>query len=173
MIRCRRRWFPGREPIKFGQAFWEAEEEHGETALDSSLGRILCIGYCEEDVTGKIIERGCFGLNAETKSFERDERLILAEFRQYVRGFQKGIDLLIGHNILAFDLPFIIQRSVIHGIKPTVKFDLYKYQKSTVFDTMLRWDFYVFKKSTSLKKTRFRLRLKMPEIRRNRRVKIL
>lgn len=153
---------PSSEPFE-SKLFWETEEEYGKTALDSSLGRILCIGYCEENETGEIIERGCFGWNTGTKSFEGDESVILTEFWQYIRGFQKGIDLIIGHNILGFDLPFIIQRSVIHGIKPTVNFDLYKYQKTPVFDTMLRWDFYVFKNSTSLKKLAFAFGLKCPK----------
>lgn len=153
---------PTNEPFE-SKLFWETEEEHGKTGLDASLGRILCIGYCEQNEHGEIIKRGCFGWNETSKSFETDESLILIDFWQYVRGFQKGIDLLIGHNILGFDLPFIIQRSVISGVKPSINFNLYKYQKSPIFDTMLRWDFYVFKQSTSLKKLAYAMGLKCPK----------
>ncbi len=153
---------PTSEPFE-SKLFWETEEEYRKTGLDSSLGRILCIGYCEENEHGEIIEKGCFGWNDETGTFEEDESILLIDFWAYVKGFQKGLDLLIGHNILGFDLPFIIQRSVIHGIKPTVNFDLYKFQKTPVFDTMLRWDFYAFKKSTSLKKLCYALGLQCPK----------
>ena len=153
---------PTSEPFE-SKLFWETEEEYSKTGLDSSLGKILCIGYSEQNEHGEIIEKGCLGWNEETQTFETDESVLLNDFWQYVKGFQHRIDLLIGHNILGFDLPFIIQRSVINGVKPTVNFDLYKYQKTPVFDTMLRWDFYTFKKSTSLKKLAYALGLKCPK----------
>lgn len=153
---------PSVEPFE-SRLFWETEEEYYATALDSALGKILCIGYCEENEHGEIIGKGCFGWNENTQDFERDESVLLNDFWQYVRGFQKNLDLLIGHNILGFDLPFIIQRSTVNGIKPTVNFNLYKFQKFPVFDTMLRWDFYAFKKSTSLKKLAYALGLKCPK----------
>ncbi len=153
---------PTSEPFE-SKLFWETEEEYRKTGLDSSLGRILCIGYCEENEHGEIIEKGCFGWNEITQSFETDETILLNDFWNYVKGFQHRIDLLIGHNIFGFDLPFIIQRSVIHDIKPTVNFDMNKYHKFPIFDTMLRWDFYVFKKMTSLKKLAFAMGLKCPK----------
>ena len=153
---------PTEEPFE-SKLFWQTEEEYSKTALDASLGRILCIGYCEENETGEKIEQGVFGWREETKDFEPDESLILADFWQYIRGFQKGIDLIIGHNILGFDLPFIIQRSVINSVRPTVNFDLYKFQKSPIFDTMLRWDFYKYGNSTSLKKLAYAFGLNCPK----------
>lgn len=153
---------PCPEPFE-SKLFWETEEEYKETGFDASLGRILCIGYCEENEHGEIIEQGCFGWNETTQKFETDETILLSEFWQYVRGFQHRVDFIVGHNILGFDLPFIIQRSVIHNIKPTVNFDMYKFQKFPIFDTMLRWDFYVFKKMTSLKKLAYAMGLKCPK----------
>lgn len=153
---------PCSEPFET-KLFWETEEEYSDTALDSALGKILCIGYCEENEHGEIIERGVFGWREETKDFEPDEAGVLQDFWAYIKGFQTNLDTIIGHNILGFDLPFIIQRSVINSIKPTYKFDLYKYQKKPIFDTMLRWDFYVFKKSTSLKKLAYAFGLNCPK----------
>ncbi len=42
---------PTSEPFE-SKLFWETEEEYRKTGLDSSLGRILCIGYCEENEQG-------------------------------------------------------------------------------------------------------------------------
>ena len=89
--------------------FWETEEEFRKTACDANLGRILCIGYSEQNEFGAITEHGCFGWREVTKDFEPDERIILAEFWQYLSGFDTERDLMIGHNIMDFDLPFIME----------------------------------------------------------------
>jgi DNA polymerase III epsilon subunit-like protein len=49
------------------------------------------------------------------------------------------IDLFVGHNILDFDLRFIWQRSVIHGIKPPRDISFARFQSSPVFDTLQEW----------------------------------
>src|SRR5688500_8710091 len=88
--------------------FWETEEEYRKTALDGNLGRLLCIGYIQESSDGSPLEYGCIGWNKETESFETDEAVILVQFWELMRGFNIGRDLIIGHNILCFDLPFIL-----------------------------------------------------------------
>lgn len=153
---------PTEEPFE-SKLFWETEEEHRETATDANLGRILCIGYCEQTESGKIIRHGCFGYRPETKDFEPDEAIILADFWQYLEGFDKSRDLLIGHNILDFDLPFIVQRSIIKRVKPTVGFYFGKYKNAPVFDTMREWDCWKWGGSTSLKKLAFALGLDDPK----------
>jgi len=48
----------------------------------------------------------------------------------------ENTDLFVGHNILGFDLPAILIRSMILGITPTRKFNLKKYQVRPIYDTM-------------------------------------
>lgn len=145
--------------------FWENEQGFRETALEGALGRIFCIGYCEQDEMGKIIEHGCFGWNESAQNFEMNETKLLTEFWDYLRGFVRHRDLLIGHNILGFDLPFIKKRSFIYDIKPTVELNCYKYQKDTIFDTMLHFDSWVYGKNniTSLKKLAYAFGLQCPK----------
>ena len=132
--------------------FWETEEEFRKTACDANLGRILCIGYSEQNEFGAITQHGCFGWRETTKDFEPDEQIILAEFWQFLRGFDTTRDLIIGHNIMDFDLPFIMQRSIIRDVRSTVDFYFGKYREAPIFDTMRVWDCWKWGGSTSLKK---------------------
>lgn len=143
--------------------FWETEAEFRDTAKDANLGRLLCIGYSEQDETGRITGHGCFGYRAGTKDFEPDEKIILSEFWQFLRGFDGSRDLIIGHNILDFDLPFILQRSIIKGVKLSVDFYFGRYKKAPVFDTMRVWDCWKWKGATSLKKLAYALGLDCPK----------
>ena len=153
---------PTAQPFE-SKLFWETEEQYRKTACDANLGRILCIGYAEQNESGELIEQGCFGWRAETSNFEPDERVILAEFWQFMRGFNTNRDLIIGHNILDFDLPFINQRSIIKGVRPTVDFYFGKYRQQPIFDTMRVWDCWKWGGSTSLKKLSYALGLDCPK----------
>lgn len=145
--------------------FWTDETGFRATALDGSLGRILCIGYLEQNETGKIVEHGCFGWSETDRKFEMNEAKMLGEFWDYLREFKLSRDTIVGHNILSFDLPFIKKRSLIFGVEPTVDFSFYKYQKTPVFDTMLQFDSWVWNKegSTSLKKLAYAFGLDCPK----------
>ena len=153
---------PTTEPFE-SRLFWETEEEFRKTALDANLGRILCIGYCEQNEFGAIIKHGCFGWRDETEDFEPNERIILTEFWQFLKSFNTSHDLIIGHNIMDFDLPFIVQRSIINGVTPTVDFYFGKYRNAPIFDTMRVWDCWKWGGKTSLKKLAFALGLENPK----------
>jgi len=68
--------------------------------------RIIAIAYRQEDGTVTVL-----------KEWESDEKQILTRFLEEI----KRIDRLsiIGHNILRFDLPLIINRASAHGIATT------------------------------------------------------
>ncbi len=145
------------------QTLWETEEEYKKTALDGNFGRLLCIGYTREFSDGRKLEHGCFGWNAETQSFETDEAVLLTEFWEMMRSFNRFKDTIIGHNIMDFDLPFIIKRSIINGVRPTVDFCFARYQRQPIFDTMREWDCWSFKNWTSLDKLALILGLPSPK----------
>jgi DNA polymerase elongation subunit (family B) len=53
-----------------------------------------------------------------------------------------GRGVLVGHNIIGFDLPFMWKRCMVLGIKPPAWFprNPSKYSSEMVRDTMLLWD---------------------------------
>jgi DNA polymerase elongation subunit (family B) len=95
------------------------------TGLDRSLGQIVCVGL--------IVLDG--GKEREISFVGSDEINILNNIWAEL----KPMDYLIGHNLLGFDLPFLLARSTIRKVKPTRKFDFRKYSTSAIFDTMQVW----------------------------------
>lgn len=94
-------------------------------ALDAMTGRIVCIGLLFDD-----------GARLNPLAIcDPDERKILERFWAAIADG----DVLVGHNILAFDLMFIRQRSWILGIKPPVALNLRKYYTEQVVDLMEQW----------------------------------
>jgi 3'-5' exonuclease len=120
----------GKEPISF-EKFFEM------TGFDGAYGRICTIAYALND--------------EPVQALSGDEKEMVAKFWE-VAG---RADLLVGHNIRDFDLPFIMQRSVVLGVKPSwnkfeepgkkpwdmVKFlSFARYKNAPIFDTMHEWN---------------------------------
>jgi hypothetical protein len=105
-------------------------------ALDALTGRIVCIGLLFDDGQK----------TTEAPVVELDERRLLERFWSSLG----EADVLVGHNLLEFDLPFIRQRSWIHGIQPSRQIDLRKYYTADVVDTMQVWNNWAPKKGGTL-----------------------
>lgn len=108
------------------------------TGFDGAFGRVICIAYAVNDEPTRIICN------------DGNEKKTLEDF-WFVAG---QIDLFVGHNIMEFDLKFLLQRSMILGVKPTwnrfqelgkkpwdmVKYlDFARYKNLPIFDTMQEW----------------------------------
>ncbi len=115
----------------------KVDEVWRRSSLDGALGQIVCIGRAFDD------ERpACF--------YEKKDFLTLAAEAKVLREFYQSLEAVpelerhmlcwVGHNILDFDLRFLYQRSVVHGIRPPrwIPFDA-KPWGDRVFDTMLAW----------------------------------
>ena len=121
------------------------------TALNGDFGQILCIGYADEKVNGTT-QRAIIGWNESFERFTNDERGLLVEFWEMLRGFRPHTDRIVGHNIFEFDLKFIYKRSVIHGVRPTVEMSFARYRSRPVFDTMCEWERWSYRDKISLEK---------------------
>ena len=113
-------------------------------SLSATSGRILSIAVHEGPVAGidfsgieqRQSER-VFGIDED--GAQQDEKKSLLAFLEYMNGFDADMDELVGHNILGFDLPFIFQRCLVHGISARPLVDLGEYRVRGVFDTMHAW----------------------------------
>jgi hypothetical protein len=114
------------------------EEEFRALALHGEFGRVLTIGVIAEE-DGRILHSGVLGRERQTMMFHLDEARTLRSFWRLLKSFSVRRDLIIGHNIYGFDLPFLIKRSLIHRIKPTVQFPFYRYRNEPIYDTMMSW----------------------------------
>ena len=113
------------------------DKDFRKLALKAEKGRVLTIGVIIEE-NGKVTQQGLFGRDRETGKFHVDEAKTLRGFWKLIGDIREGKDLLIGHNILDFDLPFLYKRSIINRVKPP-KISFRRYQKNPIFDTMWEW----------------------------------
>jgi hypothetical protein len=100
-----------------------AVEKYLKTSLDGLYGQILCIGIAVDD--------------NEPLCLTGSESIMLA-------GMYAVIDkcvapLIIGHNLLKFDLPFIRHRSIINNVQPTVLMPDSRFNNQDAYDTMQGW----------------------------------
>ena len=124
----------------------EAESEFLKTGLSGLHGEICSIAFALDDRDIKFVTRG---VNAET------EVGLLAEFWSMLQAeIENALDgsssdrakapfvklQWVGHNLLDFDLRFLLQRSVVNGIRPayTLPADA-RHGSDWVFDTMKAW----------------------------------
>ncbi|HKX29942.1 MAG TPA: ribonuclease H-like domain-containing protein [Blastocatellia bacterium] len=138
----------------------EVEDPFRELSLQGEFGRLLTIGIIlEED--GQLIHHGLYGRDPNTKKFHLDEQRILKPFWHLVETLNLRHDIIIGHNILDFDLPFILKRSIIHKIKPSVRIPFKRYQSHPIFDVM--WEWSSWRRKVSLNEIALALNLCSPK----------
>jgi hypothetical protein len=130
------RWKPETIDAKYAEYLVTAKEDFiRKASLDATTGQILAIGYKSEE--------------SETEIDTADEGFMLSSFwRSYedvVYGKHGGI--MVGHNIIDFDLPFIVRRSWILG----VDFKAPRVDRNSFFvDTMKAWTLGSYQERISL-----------------------
>lgn len=124
-------------------------EEFRRLALDGDYGRVLTIGVIIEQNNRKT-HRGLLGRERQTMMFHLDEARTLRGFWKLLCGFDIRRDLVIGHNLFDFDLPFIYKRSIIHRVRPAVELPFTRYRSRPIFDTMHQWNKWSPRKFISL-----------------------
>lgn len=112
--------------------------EFRQLALHAEYGRVLSIGVIVEQ-DGHIIRRGVLGRERRSVKFHLDEARTLRGFWKLLGGFDVYKDLVVSHNGLCFDLPFILKRSLINRVKPSVRLPLARYRTRPIYDTMQVW----------------------------------
>lgn len=104
------------------------DEAIAKTSFDPALGHICCLSYAIEDGPVKYFD-------AHTVE---EELGILEGF--YDELPKMGMACFIGHNVSAFDLRFIICRSIVLGVRiPTIIPRDIKPWSQDIFDTMTAW----------------------------------
>jgi 3'-5' exonuclease len=112
------------------------DEIHRSTSFEGTFGRICCIAVIKE-IDGKEILK---------EVYSGEEKDILTKFWKTAG----DVNRFIGHNIWAFDLPFIYQRSIINGVKPRMDINFARYRDVPIYDTMLQWTLWNFDKVQKL-----------------------
>jgi len=114
-------------------AAYIAEKQEGlleKAALDVDLGSIVAIGY----------QRGLAGAAwASVVGDQKPDGSLVTEeelLREFWAEARQAEGLLCGYNLLAFDFPFILRRTMALGVTPTVVLDTRRYQVAPIRDLM-------------------------------------
>jgi DNA polymerase elongation subunit (family B) len=122
----------------------EEERVYQLGSLNATSGRIISIavhvgpaaGFQIEGFTNNQSEHA-FGIDAEGN--EQDEAQALRDFLALMSDYDSECDLVVGHNIVGFDLPFIFQRCLVNNIAVKPFVDLSEFRVLGVYDTMRAW----------------------------------
>lgn len=108
------------------------EAKVAETSFDGSFGQIICISWAWGDEPVDY----CYAHDLSLS----EEGSVIADFFMAVNQKAGRRIQVIGHNVAAFDLRFIKQRAIVHGLRPPISmpFDAKPWDE-TIFDTMLQW----------------------------------
>ena len=97
-----------------------------EAPLAPTLGRVVAIGYKRDE-----------NVRIDGRPNETD---LLLRFWEIAQKQMAGRRPMIGHNIFGFDLPFLMRRSWILGVRiPASLIDKYRYWHPCFVDTMQVW----------------------------------
>lgn len=122
----------------------EIERVYALGSLAAVSGRILSIAVQvaptpEFEIEGIKGREHVFGI--DERGNEVPERDALAGFLGLIANFDRETDEIVGHNVIDFDLPFIFQRCLVHGLPITRVTNLGDYKVANVYDTMRGWWF--------------------------------
>jgi hypothetical protein len=109
------------------------EEAIAKTSIDGTFGRVCVIGWAID------------GSEALAVSNATDERNVLVRFSLQMESVNTNPfeTCVVGHNVASFDLRFLVQRYIVHGIKPPAVIaraaQAKPWEAEKVFDTMTQW----------------------------------
>lgn len=110
------------------------EEAVSKTGLDGSFGRVCVIGWALD------------GDGVTTTYGEDNEADLLQTFAaqmDHIPLTDHYTTCVVGHNVSSFDLRFLTQRFIVHGIKPPLLIQraaqAKPWEADKVFDTMVQW----------------------------------
>jgi len=111
------------------------EDAYLKTSFDGGLGQVVCIGWCVDDDEPQSLQVRDLSSEAEAD--------MLIDFFFELKAVQKADGrrpLFVGHNHVAFDIPFLWKRATVLAVQPPIWFPRDpKPWGDTTFDTMTAW----------------------------------
>lgn len=111
-------------------------------ALSPLTGQVLAVGFCGV----KTDEDSSNGPNKVVTIFvdaTRTEKELIEEVLETIVATIEDNGYVVGHNIIGFDIPFLIRRGLFYGIEPSpiLKKELLTYHSQRLIDTIRYWQF--------------------------------
>lgn len=129
-----------KKPESIAEWLKENRDSEGEaawlkTSFDGGMGHVVCIALAVDDEPAR-----SYQVAADAYGKRDAETAVLECFLSDLTDI--GRCVLVGHNIIGFDLPFLWKRCMVLNVKPPLWFprNPSKYSSETVRDTMNLWD---------------------------------
>lgn len=116
------------------------DEAYRKTGLDGAYGQICVIGFAVDDAGPQTV----WAPDWQNPNSEREllEDFYIALGDMISPSAERSI-MLVGHNVVSFDLRFMVQRSIVKGIRPhgviARAAQAKPWETDKVFDTMVQW----------------------------------
>ena len=106
-------------------------------ALSPLTGRVLAVGWWNSDTPDSYAD---YILEEKESVFEQE---VIEHFLSLADAVLSDGGSLVGHNIVGFDLPFLLRRGLKFGIRPpkSITNALAHYRPTNLIDTMREWQF--------------------------------
>lgn len=115
----------------------EVDEAYRKTGLDGAFGQICVVGFAIDDSKVHTCLREDW---TDERSVLEDFGCILTDLIPLSDAFTTTV---VGHNVSGFDLRFLAQRSIVHGVRPHMVIaraaQAKPWESDKVFDTMIQW----------------------------------
>ena len=118
----------------------DVDAAYRKTGLDGSFGQICVIGFALDDDAPRAI------WDLDWSHPECEVNLLAAfycELTDKIQAKHERAMTVVGHNVAGFDLRFLVQRSIVNGVRPhrviASAFQAKPWESDKVFDTMIQW----------------------------------
>lgn len=160
-------WWANEAPAKKAelQAAFDAdvEETYRRTGLDGAFGQICVIGYAIDDGEPQYLTADDLTAASEVVLLE-SFACVLTDLIPHSELFTTTV---IGHNVAAFDLRFLVQRHIVNNVRPHMIIaraaQAKPWEQDKVFDTLVQWGGMGAKAGGSLDKICKALRIPSPK----------
>jgi len=117
----------------------EVDDAYRKTSFDGGFGQVCVIGYALNDDEPHHIR--AIDL---TSIAERDLLMAFSDFlSESIPPSEVLSTTVIGHNVAAFDLRFLVQRHIVHGVRPHMVIaraaQAKPWEQDRVYDTLIQW----------------------------------
>jgi hypothetical protein len=117
----------------------EVDDAYRRTGLDGAYGQVCVIGYALDDAEPQHLTADDLTAAGEVALLE-SFACVLTNLIPKSEWFTTTV---IGHNVVAFDLRFLVQRHIVNGVRPHFIIahaaQAKPWEQDKVFDTMVQW----------------------------------
>lgn len=141
----------------------EVDDAYRKTSFDGGFGQVCVIGFAvDNEPAGQL---NCIDLSATA-----EKHLLMAfsdQLSQSVPANEALSTTIVGHNVAAFDLRFLVQRYIVNSVRPHTIIaraaQAKPWEQEKVYDTMIQWGGNGAKAGGSLDKLCKALRIPSPK----------